>query len=333
MRTVFFVEQIRIKMITLLIFFCISVYAKAQTKSAIFDNAYFNQQPPEDTPTLFAPDIISNEFGNRDMAISPAGDEIFYTMQYARGLVSVIMFTKKVNGKWSTPEVASFSGIYSDLEPAFSPDGTKLFFVSNRSFSNAGKTKDYDIWFVTKTNSEWTNPQNVGAPVNSEKDEFYPSITRYGDIYFTRAVEGREEDILFCRLLNDKFEAAKALPDVINSADDEFNAFIDPDERFIIFSVYGRKDDNGGVDLYISRKNEGEWTQAVNMGTTINSKALDYCPYVTPDKKYFFFTSNEHAIKIPFDKKQNIKSLESILHSPLNGYDNIYWIKASAIIK
>ena len=55
-------------------------------------------------------------------------------------------------------------------------------------------------------------------------------------------------------------------------------------------------------------------------GTTINSKALDYCPYITPDKKYFFFTSNRHGIKIPFDKKQNIKSLESILHSPLNGY-------------
>ncbi|HEY6976323.1 MAG TPA: hypothetical protein VH396_08535 [Chitinophagaceae bacterium] len=306
---------------------------QAQTKKISYENSYFNQAPPTDTK-LFSPGIISNEFGNRDMAISPKGNEIFYTIQYARGLISVIMYTKKINGKWSMPEVAPFSGIYNDLEPAFSPEGTKLFFVSNRTLNVEDKTKDYDIWFVVKENGEWVQPKNIGAPVNSEKDEFYPSVTRNGYIYFTRAVEGREEDILFCKFLDGKYEAAEALPDAINSVNDEFNAFVDPDDQFIIFSVYGRKDDNGGGDLYISRKNErGEWMQAVNPGPAINSKALDYCPYITPDKKYFFFTSNRHAIKIPFEKKQNIKSLESILHSPLNGYDNIYWIKASAILK
>ncbi len=51
-----------------------------------------------------------------------------------------------------------------------------------------------DIWFVTKTNGEWLQPQNMGEPVYSEKDGFYPSVTKHGDIYFTRAVEGREED-------------------------------------------------------------------------------------------------------------------------------------------
>jgi len=322
------------KKVLVAMFIYIPFSLQAQTKKISYENSYFNQQPPIDTAKLFSPGVISNEFGNRDMAISRDGNEIFYTMQHVRGLISVVMYTKKTNGNWSIPEVASFGGIYNDLEPAFSPDGTKLFFVSNRTLNNEPKTKDYDIWFVTKSNGEWVQPQNIGAPVNSEKDEFYPSITRNGDIYFTRAVEGREEDILFCKFLNGKYEAAEALPNAINSVNDEFNAFIDPDEQFIVFSIYGRKDDNGGGDLYISRKNErGEWLQAVNLGTTINSKALDYCPCITPDKKYFFFTSNRHTIKIPFDKKQNIKSLESILHSPLNGYDNIYWIETSAILK
>ena len=219
-------------------------------------------------------------------------------------------------------------------QPAFSYDGTKLYFVSNRALNNERKTKDYDVWFVTKQNSEWTNPQNVGAPVNSEKDEFYPSLTKHDDIYFTRAVDGREEDILFCKFNNGKYEEAQALPDAINSVDDEFNAFVDTDEQFIIFSVYGRKDDNGGGDLYISKKNEkGEWMQATNLNVPVNSKYLDYCPYITHDKKYFFFTSNRHSIKIPFDKKLNIQSLQTLLHSPLDGYDNIYWMSASSILK
>src|SRR6476659_9453521 len=158
------------KKILVSIFICISFFLQAQTKT-VLNNSYFNQEPPADSIKLFAPGIISNEFGNRDMAISPDGNEIFYTMQYARGLISVIMHAKKINGKWSAPEVASFSGIYNDLEPAFSFDSTKLFFVSNRALNNEGKTKDYDIWFVTKENENWVQPGNVGEPVNSEKDE------------------------------------------------------------------------------------------------------------------------------------------------------------------
>lgn len=295
---------------------------------------YFDQQSSNDTPVVFAPGIVSNEWGNRDMAISPKGDELFYTIQYGRGLISAVMYSKKINGKWSEPDVASFSGMYNDLEPAFSADGEKLFFVSNRPLSNEGKAKDYDVWFVTKQNGAWGNAQNIGAPVNSDKDEFYPSLTKKGDIYFTRAVDGKEEDILFCKYTGNKYEEAQPLPDAINSVNDEFNAFIDPDEQFIIFSVYGRKDDNGGGDLYISKKNEkGEWVQAVNLKTPLNSKYLDYCPYITSDKKYFFFTSNRHTIKIPFSKKQTIRSLQDIFHSPLNGYDNIYLVNTSAILK
>src|SRR6185312_9495078 len=128
-----------------------------------------------------------------------------------------------------------------------------------------------------------------------------------------------EEDIMVCKFIDGKYNEAVSLPDSINSTGDEFNAFVDPDENYIIFSGYKRKDGYGNGDLYISKKNDkGEWQQAKNLGETINSTSLDYCPYITPDKKYFFFTSNRHAIKIPFDKKQNIKSLETVLHSPLN---------------
>jgi len=55
-------------------------------------------------------------------------------------------------------------------------------------------------------------------------------------------------------------------------------------------------------------------------------------PYITPDKKYFFFTGNRQEIKTPFDKQQNVKSVESILHPTMNGYDNIYWMDAKTIL-
>lgn len=301
---------------------------------AQLNNSCFNQSLPENKIVMFAPNIISDEFGNRDMAISPKGDEIFYTMQYNYGILSTILYSKKVNGKWSPPEVADFCGKHKDLEPAFSFDGTKLYFSSNRPLSDTGSEKDYDIWFVTKINGKWVNPINMKSPVNTDKDEYYASVTKSTNIYFTRAVEGREEDIMVCKFSDGKYNEAESLPDSINSTGDEFNAFVDPDETYIIFSGYKRKDGYGSGDLYISKKNEkNEWQQAKNLGTAINSTGLDYCPYITPDKKYFFFTSNRHSIKTPFKKAKTFKELKTIMHSSLNGTDNIYWIKASEVLK
>lgn len=288
-----------------------------------------NQPMPGIEPQLFAPRLVSDEFGNRDMAVSPTGDEIFYTLQ-TRGFSAIIQ-VKKINGKWNEPETASFSGMYNDLEPAFSADGNILYFVSSRPLDKSGKQKDYDIWLVKKTNDGWGMPQNLGSPVNSAKDEYYPSVAKNGNMYFTRAVEGREEDIMLCRYSNGVYDTAVSLPDAINSDADEFNAFVDPDEQYIIYSVYGKKDFGRG-DLYISKKDkDGNWLPAQNLGDVVNTEGTDYCPYITPDKQYFFFTSNKSNLKTPFEKRQSLQSLKDLLHSPLNGSDNIYWIKAAVI--
>src|SRR5258706_6488883 len=90
------------------------------------------QLTASDSPRVFAPGIISDGFANRDMAISPDGNDLFYTIQWYFGLYSVILHSQKINRQWSRPDTAWFSGRFNDMEPAFSPDGNKLFFTSNR---------------------------------------------------------------------------------------------------------------------------------------------------------------------------------------------------------
>lgn len=308
----------------------LSVNVSAQQKA----NDYFNQPLPGNVPEIFAGGIISDEFGNRDMAISPSGDELFYTLQFQGGRgFSTIMHSKKINKKWTQPEVASFCGKYNDMEPSFSSDGSKLYFVSSRPLHDT-VNKDYNIWYVVKANGAWGNPTNMGAPVNTAEDEYYPSVTRTGNIYFTRAIQGREEDIVMCKLQKDKYDTAVSLPDAVNSVGDEFNAFVDPDEKFILFTGYKRKGAYAAGNLYISNKNEkGEWMEAVDLGGVINQPGINYCPYITPDKKYFFFTSNRGSVKVPFAEKQNIQSLHKQMYSPLNGADNIYWMEAKVILQ
>ena len=75
----------------------VSATAFSQTGKSINDHLYFDQQAPGNSPVLFAPGIVSDEYGNRDMAISPNGDELLYTIQYRGGFVfSVIMYSKKI---------------------------------------------------------------------------------------------------------------------------------------------------------------------------------------------------------------------------------------------
>ena len=315
----------------LLVVPAICILAHSQTISTV---DYLHQTLPGEIPKIFAPHIVSNGFANRDFTISPEGDEIFFTVQQ-RNLVSVVMNSTKRNGKWSEPAVASFSGIYNDLEASFTFDGKRIFFSSNRPLHSNDSTNDYNIWYTEKKNGAWIDPIPLDTVVNSEKDEFYPSVAKNGDLYFTTQIEtGKgKEDIVMCELKKGHYLSPASLPEAINSKGYEFNAFVDPDKQFILFSAYGRDDDMGQGDLYLSVKKGGQWQQAVNLGKNINSTALDYCPFVTWDKKYLFFTSSRAIYKSPFSKKQTISDLKKGLLNPGNGLDDIYWVKFDNILE
>jgi hypothetical protein len=286
-----------------------------------------------DTPTVFCPGIISDGLANRDMAISPEGNDLFYTIQWYFGLYSVILHVKKINGHWEKPDTAWFSGKFNDMEPAFSPDGKRLFFVSNRPVNKTADVKDYDIWYLQKNGANWEGPFNPGSPLNSEKDEFYPSITKKGTIFFTRNNGNAGDDLFFSEFSDGTYQTPKPLPETVNSSGDDFNAFIDPDEKYIIFSSYKRKDDLGRGDLYYALCRNGIWNAAVHFDNFINSPALDYSPYVSPDRRYFFFSSKRTVIKFPFPQPKTLSEIKTTLNSWGNGFEDIYIMNFSAIEK
>jgi Tol biopolymer transport system component len=289
---------------------------------------------PPVLPALFNEVNINTEFRERDFALSPDGSEIFYTLQSPKANFQTIIYLKKdAKGKWGTPEVASFSGRFTDLEPAFTMDGKRLFFVSNRPVTGS-TLKDFDIWYVEKQEDKWGQPRNVGQPVNSSSNEFYPSICANGNLYFTCNYKNSTggENIYVSILKNGNYTDPVALDSGVNSEADEFNAFISPDEQFIIFSSYGRKDDKGGGDLYMSRKNgSDQWMAAKNLAM-LNSERLDYCPFVSFDGKSFFFTSERSQIT-SHEKPATYSQLITEYSSLLNGGGNIYWVSFEEVLK
>jgi hypothetical protein len=287
----------------------------------------------------FLPDIISQFPNVRDVAISADENEIYFTAQSYLGELSSIVQLKLENGKWSQPQIASFSGKYQDLEPFFSPDGLRLFFVSNRPTDNkTTKPKDYDIWFLERKNNKdkWSDPINIGTPINTTENEFYPSVSKFNTIYFTSdAINPKgKDDIFMSKWKNEKYEIPTSLGDSINSDGHEFNAFISPDESFLLYTCYNRKDGLGSGDLYISyNKGNGQWSTAKNLGKEINSAQMDYCPYVNIKSGVLYFTSKRSGLNMQFGKPYTITELKKEMNKYENGLSRLYQAKTNTIIK
>ena len=98
----------------------------------VLSGPYLGQETPGPVPELFAPGVIATGFNERDLAISPDGNEIFYGLLTSRHIT--IMHTRQVNGRWTEPETAPFArdNRFFFLEPCFSPDGKTVYFLSTR---------------------------------------------------------------------------------------------------------------------------------------------------------------------------------------------------------
>lgn len=174
---------------------------------------------------------------------------------------------------------------------------------------------------------------NLGSIVNTDKDEFYASLASNGNLYFTRDNDSTTDDIFFAAYENSNFSTPVALGPNVNSKGLDFNCFVDPRERFLIYSSYKRSDDMGGGDLYISTNKNGEWQPAIHLGADTNSGALDYSPLVSFDRKYFFFTSRRSTFKFPLSKPASLDEIHKILNSYGNRSEDIYITNASILDK
>ncbi|HMS70865.1 MAG TPA: hypothetical protein PKD18_22110, partial [Saprospiraceae bacterium] len=194
--------------------------------------------------------------------------------------------------------------------------------------------KDYDLWYTEKTKEDWGNPVHLGKDINSEMDEFYPSVASNGNLYFTASYNesATKEDIFMAQLENGNYLKPVPLDTAVNTSQYEFNAFIAPDESYILFTAYGRKGDKGRGDIYLSLKRNGKWQPAKQV-ESINSDKLDYCPTVSLNGKVLNFTSERSEFKSEYsNQKVTYQDFTKIQRSPQNGNDDIYWVNFEPII-
>jgi Tol biopolymer transport system component len=294
---------------------------------------YLGQKPPGREPELFAPGIVATGMDDLNAVFNSDGTEFYFTVKLpVRGRHVMVSMTQ-AGGRWSPPAVLPFSGRYNDADPAFSPDGRTLYFASSRPLSDDAPEKDWDIWAVDRTRAGWSPPRRLDAPVNSESMEVYPSVAANGTMYFSsgRPVGAGVGGIFRAASLDGRYSNATPFDEQIATEYGAGDVFIAPDEQMIVFSS-GRPGGLGNSDLYVSiRRPNGTWGAPRNLGSAINSPFQEYCPSVSPDGKYFFFSSYKRAAPALVPPVTSFADILRAYAVPNNGNGDVYWVDAAVI--
>ncbi len=135
-------------------------------------------------------------------------------------------------------------------------------------------------------------PENLGANVNTDYDEYMPFLTTdQSTLIFTRQIN-QNEDFYRSYLKNNQYSPAEALTKNINTTYNEGAQCISPDGEFLFFTGCNRPDGNGRCDIYVSQREGKGWSKPVNLGPPVNTKGWESQPSLSSDGRTLYFVSD-----------------------------------------
>lgn len=159
----------------------------------------------------------------------------------------------------------------------------------------------------------------LSAAINTDKDEYYPKLTAdNARIIFTRK-ENNQENFYESLLTGDQWSEAIKLPEPINTA--KFNEgahCISPDGKYLFFTGCNRPDGLGSCDLYVSKKENGTWSDPFNLGPGINTRGWESQPAISADGKTLYFVSNRAGGQGSYDIWKATLLADGKWSSPVN---------------
>lgn len=248
------------------------------------------------TPIKFEVGNITTSGIEYGGSLSLLKEEIYYTKASSDFSTRNILVSKFNKDSFGSPKEVEFGGVIfnnaSDVR--ISENGNTVYFKMRGNILNDSVRRDGNIWKSKRVGGVWQQAEMLPKQINSKLDEFYPAITNSKNLYFSRELKDTSYDIYVSRYENGLYQEAERLPSYINTNLLESDAYIAPDESYMIFVRMYADDGLGVSDLYISFKENDVWSQPKNM-TSLNSPGVDGSPFVTSDGKYLFFTSTRDS--------------------------------------
>ncbi len=213
--------------------------------------------------------------------ISLDGNSMVYIADVAEDNALTMSYTAREGVSWKEPVVLprSVNIRLNFLRGyALSPDGKTLYISNNRSNGLGG----FDIYSSQLTGVNWTEPVNIALPINSKSNESCPSISVDGNtMYFMRCDKMDYQKAEGCRIFmvakkaNGLWDNPVELPATINTGNSQTPRIMG-DSESLIFSSDKFPGNKGGMDLYITKLSNGQWTTPVALDFANTTKDDQY---------------------------------------------------------
>ncbi|MCU0406561.1 MAG: hypothetical protein MUE91_13930 [Ignavibacteriaceae bacterium] len=275
------------KKIILVYHFLIIVAVTINAQQNNFPNLtgpYLGQKLPGKYPQLFATEIMINEQGyHSSIVFSPDLKEAIWRPMEREG--GPVLYSKLINDTWTQPKEINFGLGSGVLDPIFSVDGNRIYFLSFQPIDNNTEQMER-IWCSERVDNGWSKGKPLDKIFYNHPTHWTFSVAKNGNLYFT----SEKPDLK--GICISRFKGKNYLPPQFLF--DGSMPFVSPDESYMIYVL---KKEDTKTDLFIRYKNlDGTWTSEIEIGPNINSDKHDLAPYVSPDGKYLFFISQRERM-------------------------------------
>ncbi|MCS7027700.1 MAG: OmpA family protein [Bacteroidia bacterium] len=216
----------------------------------------------------------------------------FYVSQADKPILPLLYITPEMHFKKDNKAInlRPLNTIYDEYQPTLTLDEQVILFASTRS----GGMGSEDFWYAKREGDSWGKPVNF-QEVNTPSVDAAACISPDGKaVYHVRDEnKGTLCDIYVSIIEEGKWQTPVRLPNTINTHYWESQPSISADGNMLFF-VSNRPGGMGMHDIYWSRRDPvtGEWLPAENLGKNINTSESEFSPFIHPDGKTLYFSSN-----------------------------------------
>ena len=294
-------------LVTLILVLIGGAHASAQEPP---EGLYLGQTPPGLTPEKFMPGVISTD-DHFEFVLTVSHDDnvILFTRRIDK--TDVTMALRQSPDGWSEPQPFEPLTKVGGFEQHMSPELDRVYFSRlapppGVKFEGPPKSREEEamlvgVWYMDRADSGWSEPVYCvhGMYVTTAQD---------GTIY-TTDIRG-PVGISCSKLIDGHYADLQMLGGGANDSAPGAHPCVDPKETFVVFDSE-RESGYGKTDLYVCfRLVDGVWSDATNLGEGINSEGTDFCPSLSPDGRYLFYSSEGDIYWVDVQVIENMRPAE-----------------------
>ncbi len=246
-----------------------------------------------------------------------------------RTLRSEIADTEFAKTQYNNPQrvfvrnMEELNSPYADYNAAITADQQFMVFNSRRPAKNL---KDDDGRYFTNIyisyfeNGQWTPPQDMGAPLNTDGHDECLALSPDGHKMYLRKIDDASSNIYLSKLSGDQWQEPVKMPTAINNQFNQTHASFSHDG----IKLYYISDQMGAKDIFFSGImdiSRDQWGRGQRIGYGLSTTADEGSIYFHPDGRTIYFSSRGHNSMGGYDIFKTVQGRDGIWSRPENlGY-------------